>query len=489
MSSVEKRKKKAQKTSVGKDKEEEVVDEEEEEEEEEQLLFQLQDNDDDGDVPERKGVVSESEILRLFEEAEKEFEAIRGLQHHQQRQPGGNGSFDQEQQQWEGPPNVQELIASTTLADVDCLLASSEAVAVNSLEGRASLSLWWRSVKRYCKVRGVFQLLRAQMSNVGTMRERYQEILNGLAARGHGDTAKSMLSFAQASRYERIGKFLSEYPMFIYQRKWVTQADWFQKVEFKAWNGKGNVVLLDCLPSLVPVSSVFLRDSFKLHEHGFEVLPAMMKDLVSEELINVCKTRCHESGEAVFNNHKDATSRHNDGMRVQLAVDKVGGEAMARFKAVLTERLSQRYPAHQVDAMVALLSKLLCKAQLAHADYTPAALGGEEALCLPENDGKVPLACLVALLDGTALDVWPCAIRFDSSRKLKPMRVILRAGDVLIFRGDLVHGGAALVDGEAENVRIHAYLDAKGMERPKHNDGVEMTHFMYHEKYILKRMN
>jgi hypothetical protein len=56
---------------------------------------------------------------------------------------------------------------------------------------------------------------------------------------------------------------------------------------------------------------------------------------------------------------------------------------------------------------------------------------------------------------------------------------------VLIFRGDLVHAGAAY-GGEIENVRIHAYLDVKGVKRPKHGDGVEHTHFMSDEKYILK---
>jgi hypothetical protein len=65
------------------------------------------------------------------------------------------------------------------------------------------------------------------------------------------------------------------------------------------------------------------------------------------------------------------------------------------------------------------------------------------------------------------------------------MQVKLNKGDVLVFRGDLVHGGAAC--GEVENVRIHAYLDVEGAERPKHDDGVEMTHFMCDEEGVLAR--
>lgn len=59
---------------------------------------------------------------------------------------------------------------------------------------------------------------------------------------------------------------------------------------------------------------------------------------------------------------------------------------------------------------------------------------------------------------------------------------------MLIFRGDLVHAGAAV--GEVENVRIHAYLDVEGVVRPKEQVAgvdVDETHFMCDEKYILKR--
>jgi hypothetical protein len=83
-------------------------------------------------------------------------------------------------------------------------------------------------------------------------------------------------------------------------------------------------------------------------------------------------------------------------------------------------------------------------------------------------------------------DVWPGAIRFDASRKFKPMKVRLQAGDVLIFRGDLVHAGAGV---EKANVRLHAYMDVKGKPRPTLEDGIELTNFMYDKSHILKRQN
>lgn len=103
------------------------------------------------------------------------------------------------------------------------------------------------------------------------------------------------------------------------------------------------------------------------------------------------------------------------------------------------------------------------------------------------DDAKVPLVCLVALQDGTQFDVWPGAICFDSSRSFEQhLCITLNAGDMFIFRGDLVHAGAA-VGADNRNVRIHAYLDAEGIDRPKFKGDVEETHFMDKEPHILKR--
>ena len=71
----------------------------------------------------------------------------------------------------------------------------------------------------------------------------------------------------------------------------------------------------------------------------------------------------------------------------------------------------------------------------------------------------------------------------DESRKIKPLQVRLNAGDMLVFRGDLVHGGAAVSE---ENVRIHAYIDVEGVIRPK-DKAIDETYFMYEKQYILPR--
>ena len=64
--------------------------------------------------------------------------------------------------------------------------------------------------------------------------------------------------------------------------------------------------------------------------------------------------------------------------------------------------------------------------------------------------------------------------------------VTLNAGDVLIFRGDLVHAGSAHSSDEVTNVRIHCYLEpSDGSIRRQHEaDGSEVT---THCKAILPR--
>lgn len=280
------------------------------------------------------------------------------------------------------------------------------------------------------------------------------------------------LKYAQASNYERLGKFLSEFPAFVFQRQWITVADWFQKVEGK------NAVLLDCITSIVPVSSVFLRDAFHLHTHGFQVYPGRMKEHISDTLVELIKRRVLKDGVSIFNNYP-YQSDLNDGKRMQLAVSSIKSREMTAFQKTLFNFLADHYPHHNADSMVGLLSEDGCAPQLAHTDYTDDFLSD-----FLSNDDQIPLACLVALADGTTFDVWPGAIRFDASRKFKPMKVRLQAGDVLIFRGDLVHAGAGV---ERANVRLHAYMDVKGVPRPMFAEGIEHTNFMDDKPHILKR--
>ena len=77
----------------------------------------------------------------------------------------------------------------------------------------------------------------------------------------------------------------------------------------------------------------------------------------------------------------------------------------------------------------------------------------------------VPLACIVALQDGTRLYVWP----FDTGEMEE---IVLNEGDMILFRGDLGHAGAEY---DEENWRLHVYLDSPLIERATDKDGSTLT--------------
>ncbi len=317
------------------------------------------------DVDIKPTTLSEENVMQMLKDAEKEFESIRSLH---QLQVG----------QLEGPPNVEKLISGANLLDLECL---HRVVNHDSLERRLSIQMWWCIAKKACQIRGVFNLIRSQKSKAATIQERYNAIVME-KLNGNG------LHFAQASNYDRLGKFLSQFPLFLFQSKWVTLSDWFQKV--------GNSVLLDCIVSIAPLSSVFLKDAFKLHVDGFQLADVRMNDCISNELIELCKSRVAAIGEVVFNRSKNVNSRQNGTKRRQLSVDRIEGESMLLFQRTLVDRLRAPFPGHKLDSMNALLSEVNCPSQLKHIDFTP------DALKNAVSDDTMPLACLVALTDGNA---------------------------------------------------------------------------------------
>ena len=317
------------------------------------------------DVDIKPTTLSEENVMQMLKDAEKEFESIRSLH---QLQVG----------QLEGPPNVEKLISGANLLDLECL---HRVVNHDSLERRLSIQMWWCIAKKACQIRGVFNLIRSQKSKAATIQERYNAIVME-KLNGNG------LHFAQASNYDRLGKFLSQFPLFLFQSKWVTLSDWFQKV--------GNSVLLDCIISIAPLSSVFLKDAFKLHVDGFQLADVRMNDCISNELIELCKSRVAAIGEVVFNRSKNVNSRQNGTKRRQLSVDRIEGESMLLFQRTLVDRLRAPFPGHKLDSMNALLSEVDCPSQLKHIDFTP------DALKNAVSDDTMPLACLVALTDGNA---------------------------------------------------------------------------------------
>ena len=110
-------------------------------------------------------------------------------------------------------------------------------------------------------------------------------------------------------------------------------------------------------------------------------------------------------------------------------VDLNAHDAIAReLRAVLAEKgeLSHRYPVE----WRALHSLPGCKKQRLHFDYNP-----DEVRNLGLLGCQKPCSVIAALQDGTQLRVWDRVAR-------KEVPVVMYAGDVLVFDGDVVHAGA-----------------------------------------------
>ena len=81
-----------------------------------------------------------------------------------------------------------------------------------------------------------------------------------------------------------------------------------------------------------------------------------------------------------------------------------------------------------------------------------------------DKPGNMPGGMLLSLQEGTKLYVygWRNAYVFESDE----VEVKLGVGDMLLFRGDLIHAGADYV---TQNIRVHCSFDVKRFRREKNS--------------------
>ena len=94
-------------------------------------------------------------------------------------------------------------------------------------------------------------------------------------------------------------------------------------------------------------------------------------------------------------------------------------------------------------------------------------------------------------MDNSKLRVWPKSHKYCTmnnnfikyqSHKIKGVDVLLDKGDILVFRGDLVHAGSSYKD---DNIRIHAYLDSPVVPRDKNTTFIIKKHASDELKNII----
>ena len=189
--------------------------------------------------------------------------------------------------------------------------------------------------------------------------------------------------------------------------------------------------------------------TLQLHETGYVVLSGRLSQGWIELALTVCGTYQKDEQE-IFNANDpaDPTDRRNDGLRSQGRIPE--GDALNELRRGLRMALHGWItPDHTMEECSVLKSEPGCTQQFCHTDHAVAAVQG-----VPHH--RCPLLALIALEPGTRLIVWP----FQAGG---PVKLVLKVGDVLLFRADLRHAGAAY---DRRNVRLHVYIDHPGVPRP-----------------------
>ena len=195
-----------------------------------------------------------------------------------------------------------------------------------------------------------------------------------------------------------------------------------------------------------------------LHVDGFVIHKSAIN--VNDEILDEIKLQAKRC-DVIFNHNKK--QKKNDKKRLQISL-KERNKLAEKFMEELHEFLDDNYPNLIPNDAVIIKSLPGCRQQMPHTDYIPTDELNNA------SDNFMPLGCIVAVMPMTYLYVWPKSIRLstktqtviDKMKPIKPVKLELQPGDVIIFRGDLVHAGAEY---QTHNYRIHTYLDSPKVNR------------------------
>lgn len=201
-----------------------------------------------------------------------------------------------------------------------------------------------------------------------------------------------------------------------------------------------------------------------LHIDGYEIHRKAQR--IPYQLLLELKKQAGKAS-VIFNNVKGI--RGNDRKRQQAFLNASISSVKSFMRSLFSISL-KRHPKLIPNSFVVLKSLAGCKSQLPHCDYV------QNESFNPSTDGDVPLGCIVAIEDNTTLDVWPKSINLSNADQdslvenpdlpIEKVQLQLKKGDVLFFRGDLVHAGSSY---DKTNHRVHFFLDNPSIKRPSNN--------------------
>lgn len=203
----------------------------------------------------------------------------------------------------------------------------------------------------------------------------------------------------------------------------------------------------------------------QLDSEGYVVLQnrVQIPDEIRDNFVNLADKKASP----IFNHNEK--SKTNDRKRVQVNVNRKRKYIDAFMKSIETP-LIKMFPHLEINDWVIIKSKPGCKDQAAHTDYPPS----EDMT----DESKIPVNIMVALQNDTYVNVWPKSQRlickdlvddngisqwdemsraqYKSYRAIKMIKIKMNKGDLLLFRGDLVHSGSGYSE---TNYRLHCFMD------------------------------
>jgi ectoine hydroxylase-related dioxygenase (phytanoyl-CoA dioxygenase family) len=180
---------------------------------------------------------------------------------------------------------------------------------------------------------------------------------------------------------------------------------------------------------------------------GFRILYQAIDLMINTK--NIEKLRTRSQGGAIFNN-----SGKNDRLRTQSVL-----RTNSKLYHQLKQLVAKEFPHLTPNDAVVLQSKPGCAAQKVHADYN--------IFDLKHHNSTIPYSLLLALDEHTRLTVYPGSHRLSekgNEEHFYQSEICLSPGDVIFFRGDLLHAGCAY---NQKNARVHMYLDSTTHVREK----------------------
>ena len=208
-----------------------------------------------------------------------------------------------------------------------------------------------------------------------------------------------------------------------------------------------------------------------LHVDGYMIIPRAVK--LSPECVAKMVKKANSSSAPIFNDNPVNT--FNDRKRKQLDVNTGRDVELSAGLLLAVAKVKEQVPeanGMNISPWVGINSMPGCQLQGPHCDYSPSKQLRDAIV--RQKKSFIPLAVLLAVMDGTKLTLWPKSIeqmsmseeQLKSIEPIKPITLVIQEGDIVVFRADLVHAGSSY---DEDNFRLHAYFDTTAVPR-LHND-------------------